>query len=103
MLNRLVWNPLPDQTAREITAQVVGATDVTQLAQLDVRGFIAPLPFYKHWQLVWLTSTSPGQSGPTVMEDVYALWRKGHEPLRLDGDSAPIHTVNEDEALRLTT
>ena len=37
------------------------------------------------------------------MEDIYAHWREGHEPLRLDGDSAPIHTVNKDESLRLTT
>ncbi|TMC74206.1 MAG: hypothetical protein E6J13_02490, partial [Chloroflexi bacterium] len=103
MLNHLVWKPSPDQTARGIMAQVVGARDVSQLAQFDIRGFIAPLPFYKHWQLVWLTSTYPGQSGPTVMEDIYALWREGHEPLRLDGDSAPIHTVNKDESLRLTT
>jgi AAA+ superfamily predicted ATPase len=105
MNDRLVWTDWPEALARKVMAEVVVAPDPVQLASLEVKGQAAPLPFYKHWQLVVLHSTHHGlESGPpTEMEDVYALWRDADEPLLLDGTSAPIYVANDDESLQLTT
>jgi AAA+ superfamily predicted ATPase len=106
MSDRLDWMTWPEALARKAMTALLSAADPARLASLDVKGQAAPLPFYKHWQLVVLHSAHDGsgrEAGPaTVMEDVYALWRDGSEPVLLDGSSDPIYVANEDESLHLT-
>src|ERR1035437_7078396 len=106
MSDHLDWMTWPDALAREVMTQLLVAPDPARLASLDIKGQAASLPFYKHWQLVVLHSSHGGsgrEPGPaTVMEDVYALWREGREPVLLDGSSDPIYVANEDESLHLT-
>ena len=101
MIDRLDWTDWPERSARETMAQVVGAEDLGQLAPFDIKALAAPLPFYKQWRLVMLSSTYRESDQPMAMEDVYVLWRDGHEPLLLDGTSTPVHEANADESLQL--
>jgi MoxR-like ATPase len=106
MSDPLDWTDLPEAQARAILAQLVAGADPARLASLDVRAHAATLPFYRQWRLVMLRSSlgGPGREPDpgTVMENVFALWRDGLEPVLLDGSSAPIYVANEDESLNLT-
>ena len=106
MSDKLDWTTWPEALARKVMREVLVAPDPARLASLDITGQAAPLPFYKHWQLVALHSARKGagrkRDAATVMEDLYVLWREGAEPVLLDGSSDPIYVANEDESLRLT-
>jgi AAA+ superfamily predicted ATPase len=98
MFDRLDWQPFPEAAAREAFAQLAGAPAET-LAPFDVKGVVGRLPFYRAWRVIRLDATH--RDSDTALEPVYALWRNGREPLLLEGDAAPVHTVNEDESLAL--
>ena len=98
MFERLDWQPFEEDTAREAFSQLVDAP-AEALAPFDITGVMARLPFYRAWRVIRLDATH--RDGDTELEPVYGLWRTGRFALLLDGDSAPIHEVNEDESLKL--
>jgi ATP-dependent Zn protease len=100
LINGLDWSNLPRPTARDILAQLLNIHDKRRLL-LKVSGKVSPLPFYEHWRLVCLSVDQPRGEDDLVLEDILALWREGEEPILLDGQSAPVHEVNDKENLQL--
>lgn len=100
MTKDLVWVDSPDTPAQDILAQMV-AVESGKLDSLLIRAQLAPLSFYRGWTLVRIKSAYGNAKRSTPLEDLYVLWRPGRAPLLLDGESDPIHSVNEDERLAL--
>ena len=101
MIDDLEWVDSPDTAAREIMALLVNVDDEKALAPFVIHAQVASLPFYRAWKLVKIRSSYRKARRVTPMEDVYALWHPGRSPHLLDGASAPIHDVNDDEGLEL--
>jgi MoxR-like ATPase len=97
----IVWTELDNDRARELLAQLLDLDDARLRDQLVVDGWIATLPFYRHWRLVRLGLQNEAGDTESVLESVYALWREGLAPLLLDGSSAPVHEANGNEGLEL--
>ena len=101
MLEHLIWGQIPSRRAREILAQVLGLDAGGLPPSFLVEGMVAPLSFYRDWQLFRLSSRYRDGDSETELEDVYALWRSDRQPMLLDGTSAPVHEANADESLAL--
>lgn len=101
MFDKLAWSAIEPDPAHAMLVQLLGVEDEGLSAPFAISGRVAPLPFYKHWRLVVLSSIDHQDATPTPLEDTYALWREGRPPVLLDGTSAPVHEINANESLEL--